>query len=205
MCIRRLVIVALTFVSLTSVACSDEGGTSATGSSNETEAPDLTEPPWGLDLFSLPDDSKAIEATLADFPKELCGLDLSDVSPTHVSYGDGKTFVRAIDLAGAEAEGFPGTAPEYLELLAGSGEVTVEAQVTSPEAGFVYLVSKNTVQDAPDAEPRTTYDAAWGNSEGSWLFAASARSRRQRKALAEVFALAAVGFFSSEPGIFDCA
>jgi len=82
------------------------------------------------------------------------------VSPTQVSYGDGSTFVRAIDLTEVEAEGFPGTAAEYLDLLAGSGEVEVEADVTSADAGFVYVVSKNSVQDAPDAEPRTTYDAA---------------------------------------------
>jgi hypothetical protein len=94
---------------------------------------------------------------------------------------DGSTFVRAIDLAEVEAEGFPGTAAEYLDLLAGSGEVEVEADVTSVDAGFVYLVSTNSVHDAPDAEPRTTYDAAWGAAHGGWLFASSAGSPEERR------------------------
>ena len=63
---------------------------------------------------------------------------------------------------------------------------------TSPDAGFVYLVSSNSAQDAPDAEPRTTYDAAWGAADGGWLFVSSAGSAQEREALAAAF-VAAVG------------
>jgi len=128
---------------------------------------------------------------LAAFPQELDGLERSDVSPTRVSYGDGSTFVRAIDLAQLETEGFPGTAAGYLDLLASSGEVEIETEVTSADADFVYLVNTNSVQDAPDAEPRTTYDAAWGAADGGWLFASSAGSPEEREALAAAFVAAA--------------
>jgi hypothetical protein len=63
---------------------------------------------FALDTIDLPDDPNAVEDVPAAFPRELDGLERSDVSPTQVSYGDGSTFVRAIDLAEAEAEGFPG-------------------------------------------------------------------------------------------------
>jgi hypothetical protein len=63
--------------------------------------------------------------------------------------------------------------------------------VTSADAGFVYLVSTNSVQDAPDAEPRTTYDAAWGAADGGWLYASSAGSPEEREALAAAFVAAA--------------
>lgn len=103
----------------------------------------------GARRLDLPDDPTAVEDVLAAFPEELEGLERSDVSPTQVSYGDGSTFVRAIDLAEVEAEGFPGTAAEYLDLLAGSGEVEVEADVTSADAGFVYLVSRTRCRTRP--------------------------------------------------------
>jgi hypothetical protein len=180
---RRLATIALCTFALVGVSC---------GSYDDDPTPPATDPPWGVDAIDLPDDPTAVEDVLAAFPGELEGLERSDVSPTQVSYGDGSTFVRAIDLAEAEAEGFPGTAAEYLDLLAGSGEVEVEADVTSADAGFVYLVSTNSVQDAPDAEPRTTYDAAWGAADGGWLFASSAGSPEERAALATAF-VAAVG------------
>ena len=44
----------------------------------------------------------------------------------------------------------------------------------------------------PDAEPRTTYDAAWGAAHGGWLFASSAGSPEERAALATAL-VAAVG------------
>ena len=106
-------------------------------------------------------------------------------------YGTGDTYVRAIDLTAAHSEGFPDTVPAYLDLLANSGEVEVEDQQTDPDAGFVYLVDSNTVQDSPDAEPRTTFDAAWGASDGRWLFVASASSADERAALAKAFVDAA--------------
>lgn len=178
---HRLVAVVLCTVALVAVSCG----------SDDPSVPSATGPPWGLDGVDLPDDPGTVEGVLAAFPEELGGLERSGVSATQVSYGDGSTFVRAIDLAAAEAEGFPGTAPDYLELLAGSGEVEIEAQDTSPDAAFVYLVSSNSVQDAPDAEPRTTYDAAWGSADGGWLFVASAGSPQEREALAEAFVDAA--------------
>lgn len=73
--------------------------------------PSATEPPWGLDTIDLPDDPTAVEDVLSAFPQELDGLERSEVSPAQVSYGDGSTFVRAIDLAEAKAEGFPGPPP----------------------------------------------------------------------------------------------
>jgi hypothetical protein len=181
--IERLAILVVWLFALIAVSCGSYG-------SGSTSGPNLsTDPPWGLDGVEMPNDSDAVEALLAAFPQELDGLERSDVSPTQVSYGDGATFVRAIDLEQVEAEGFPGTAPEYLDLLAGSGEVDVEAQVT--DAAFVYLVSTNSVQDAPDAEARTTYDAAWGDADGGWLFVSSATSPEDRVALASAFASAA--------------
>jgi hypothetical protein len=179
---RRLATIALCAFALVAVSC---------GSYGEEPARPATDPPWGLDAIDLPNDPGAVEGVLAALPQGLDGLPRSDVSPTQVSYGDGSTFVRAIDLAEAEAEGFPGTAAGYLDLLAGSGEVEVENEVTSADADFVYLVSTNSVQDAPDAEPRTTYDAAWGTADGGWLFVSSAGSAEEREALAAAFVAAA--------------
>jgi hypothetical protein len=110
---RRLATIALCTFALVGVSC---------GSYGDDPTSSATEPPWGLDTIDLPDDPTAVGDVLAAFPQELGGLERSDVSPTQVSYGDGSTFVRAIDLAGAKAEGFPGTAAGYLDLLAGSGE-----------------------------------------------------------------------------------
>ena len=96
-----------------------------------------------------------------------------------------------VGLMQAHAEGLPSNAPAYLDLLAGSGEVQVEDGETNPNAGFVYLVSTNTVQNSPDAEPRETFDAAWAAAGGGWLFVASATSAEQREALAAAFVDAA--------------
>ena len=188
--IERLAILALCSLALVAVSCgSGDAGSTSGSTSGPTPA---TGPPWGLDGVEMPNDSEAVEDVFAAFPQELAGLERSDVSPTQVSYGNGATFVRAIDLAQVEAEGFPGTAPQYLDLLAGSGEVDVETKVTDADAPLVYLASTGSVQDAPDAEPRTTYDAAWGDSDGGWLFAVSATTPEDREALASAFA-AAVG------------
>jgi hypothetical protein len=180
---HRLATIAVCALALLGVSC---------GSYGDDPTPPATDPPWGLDAIDLPDDPAAVEVVLAAFPQELDGLERSDVSPTRVSFGDGSTFLRAIDLAEAQVEGFPGTAAGYLDLLAGSGEVEVETEVTSADADLVYLVSTNSVQDAPDAEPRTTYDAAWGATDGGWLFVSSAASPEERDALAGAF-VAAVG------------
>src|SRR5262245_3635391 len=173
-------------VALGGVSCSsDEPDPAATGAT-PTGSPS-SEPPWGLNTVDMPDDAGAVEATLGALPDELDGVQRADVSATEVSYGDGSTFVRAIDLAAAQAEGFPATVPGYLDLLEASGEVEVEEKELNPNAGFVYLVSMNTVQDSPDADPRTTFDAAWGASGGAWLFVASASSAEERQALASAF------------------
>ena len=188
----RLAALALCTLSLVGVACGSDDPEALTGptsgrTSGRTSGPgSTTAPPWGLEDVPMPNDEDAVEAVFAAFPQELGGLERSDASPMQVAYGNGATFVRAIDLAQVEDEGFPGTAPAYLELLAGSGEVDVETQVT--DAAFVYLVSTNSVQDAPDAETRTTYDAAWGDADGGWLFVSSATSPEDREALASAFA-----------------
>jgi len=141
----------------------------------------------------MPDDAQAVQATLEAFPETLDGRDRAEVTETEVFYGDGSTFVRAIDLAQAQAEGFPSTAPAYLGLLASSGEIEVQEKETNPNAGFVYLVSTNKAQDSPDAEPRETFDAAWGAAGGGWLFVASATTAEEREALAGAFLDAASG------------
>ena len=185
----------LVVLMLAADACSSDDpavtGPSTTGP-GQTGSPS-SEPPWGLNTIAMPDDAQAVQATLEAFPQELRDLAQADVSPTEVSYGDGSTFVRAIDLAQAQAEGFPPTAPAYLGLLASSGEVQVEEKETNPNAGFVYLVNTNTAQDSPDADPRTTFDAAWGASGGAWLFVVSAASAKDREALANAFLDAASG------------
>lgn len=174
-------------------ACSsDEPQTPPSGPTVQTGSPS-SEPPWGLDTAPMPDDAQAVQATFEAFPKTLDGLDRAEVTATEVFYGDGSTFVRAIDLAQAQAEGFPSTAPAYLGLLASSGEIEVQAKETNPNAGFVYLVSTNTAQDSPDAEPRETFDAAWGAAGGGWLFVASATTAEEREALAGAFLDAASG------------
>ena len=193
--VRPVLSITLTAVALAfaAVACSDEpavtaaptGGTPS-GSTGQTGSPS-SEPPWGLDTIDMPDDAQAVEATLGAFPEELEGVQRADVSATEVSYGDGSTFVRAIDLAQAQAEGFPSTVPGYLDLLESSGEVQVEDKELNPNAGFVYLVSTSTAQDSPDADARDTFDAAWGASGGAWLFVASASSPEEREALANAF------------------
>lgn len=165
---------------------SDEPATSPSGPTAHTGSPP-SKPPWGLDTLAMPDDAQAVEDTLEALPERLDGLDRGAVMATEVLYGDGSTFVRAIELEQAQAEGFPSTAPAYLGLLASSGEVVVEEKETNPNAGFVYLVSMNTAQDSPDAEPRETFDAAWGAAGGQWLFVASATSAEKREALANAF------------------
>ena len=178
-------------IGLGAVGCSsDDERPSATAPTTSTGAPS-SEPPWGLNTIDMPDDARSVQATFEAFPEELGGLRRAGVAPNQVSYGDGSTFVRAIDLAQAQAEGFPSTAPAYLGLLASSGEVDVEAKETNPNAGFVYLVGTNTAQDSPDAEPRETFDAAWGAAGGAWLFVATASSPKQRQALADAFLEAA--------------
>lgn len=99
---RRLATIALCTFPLIGVSC---------GSYGDDPTPSATEPPWGLDTIDLPDDPTAVEDVLSAFPQELDGLERSEVSPAQVSYGDGSTFVRAIDLAEAKAEGFPGPPP----------------------------------------------------------------------------------------------
>jgi len=174
-------------IGLGAIGCSsDDEGPSATAPTTST-GQHSSDPPWGLNTIDMPDDAQSVRATFEAFPEELRGVRRADVSPNEVSYGDGSTFVRAIDLAQAQAEGFPSTAPAYLGLLASSGEVDVEAKETNPNAGFVYLVSMNTAQDSPDAEPRDTFDAAWGAAGGAWLFVATASSAEQREALANAF------------------
>ena len=176
-------------LALWGAACqSDEPETSSSGGQSGSIS---SEPPWGLDTVPMPDDAQAVQDTLEALPKRLDGLDRAEVMATEVRYGDGSTFVRAIDLAQAQAEGFPSTAPAYLGLLASSGEVEFEKKETNPNAGFVYLVNKNTAKDSPDAAPRETFDAAWGAAGGAWLFVASAGSAEERVALANAF-LAAV-------------
>src|SRR5262245_55600294 len=128
----------------------------------------------------MPDDAQAVLSTLEAFPETLGGLDRAESTPTEVYYGDGDTYVRAIDLTAAHNEGFPQTVPAYLDLLANSGEVKVEDQQTDPSAAFVYLVDTNTA-------PRPTFDAAWGGSDGTGLFVASASSAEERAALANAF------------------
>ncbi len=186
----RPAIVSTAFVAaigLGAVACSsDDPDPSAAGPSGRTGS-SSSEPPWGLNTIDMPDDAQAVQATFEAFPGKLGGLRRASQSPSEVTYGDGSILVRAIDLAQARAEGFPSTAPAYLGLLASSGEVEVEKKETNPNAGFVYLVITNTVQDAPDAEPRKTFDAAWGAAGGGWLFVASATSAEQREALAAAF------------------
>jgi hypothetical protein len=182
-------------------------GLGAVGCSSDDEQPSATtkstgapssEPPWGLNTIDMPDDAQSVQATFEAFPEEIGGVRRAGVSPNEVSYGDGSTFVRAIDLAQAQAEGFPSTAPAYLGLLASSGEVVVEEKETNPNAGFVYLVSMNTAQDSPDAEPRETFDAAWGAAGGGWLFVASANSAEEREALANAFLEAASSEHASD-------
>ncbi len=198
--VRRALALTVFFpaLALGAAACSSDepepsaAGVAPTGSSDQTGS-SSAEPPWGLNTIDMPDDAGAVQATFEAFPQELGGLQRADVSPTEVTYGDGSTFVRAIDLAQAQADGFPSTAPAYLGLLASSGEVEVEEKETNPNAGFVYLVNTNTAQDSPDAEPRGTFDAAWGASGGAWLFVASAGSAEERAALAAAFLDAATG------------
>jgi hypothetical protein len=196
--VRSPIVFLLVVLALGASACSSGEPTSSatgsgpTGSSGKTGTPS-SEPPWGLNTIDMPDDAQAVQATLEAFPKALDGLKRDEVTATEVFYGDGSTFVRAIDLSQAAAQGFPSTAPAYLGLLASSGEVEVEEKETNPNAGFVYLVSTNTAQDSPDAEPRKTFDAAWGASGGAWLFVASATSAEQREALAHAFLDAASG------------
>ena len=174
-------------IGLGAVGCSSDGEQpSATAPTTSTGSPS-SEPPWGLNTIDMPDDAQSVQATFEAFPGKLGGLRRAGVSPNEVSYGDGSTFVRAIDLAQAQAQGFPSTAPAYLGLLASSGEVVVEEKETNPNAGFVYLVNTNTAQDSPDAEPRETFDAAWGAAGGGWLFVASANSAEERGALAAAF------------------
>ena len=183
-------------IGLGAVACSSDHsnpsvtGVTASGSSGPAGSPS-PEPPWGLNTIDMPDDAQAVQTTFEAFPEELGDLSQADVSPTEVSYDDGSTFVRAIDLEQAKAEGFPATAPAYLGLLASSGEVEVQEKETNPNAGFVYLVSTNTAQDSAGADPRTTFDAAWGAPGGAWLFVASATSAEEREALANAFVDAA--------------
>ena len=193
--VRPVLSITLTAVALAfaAVACSDEPavtaastGATASASTGQTGSPS-SEPPWRLDAIDMPDDARAVDATFGAFPEELEGVQRADVSATEVSYGDGSTFVRAIDLAQSQAEGFPSTVPGYLDLLESSGEVQVEDKELNPNAGFVYLVSTSTAQDSPDAEARTTFDAAWGASGGAWLFVASASSAQEREALAAAF------------------
>ena len=98
---HRLAALAVSAVALVGVSCG----------SDDPSAPSTTGPPWGLDGVDLPDDPAAVEGVLGAFPEELDGLELSEVSPTQVSYGDGSTFVRAIELAQLEANGFPAPLP----------------------------------------------------------------------------------------------
>ena len=196
--VRNAAAAALLFLAIAGTACSSDEptpsatGVTPTGSSGQTGTPS-SEPPWGLNTIDMPDDAQSVQATLEAFPKTLYGLHRGEVTATEVPYGDGSAYVRAIDLAQAASEGFPSTAPAYLGLLASSGEVEVEEKETNPNAGFVYLVSTNTAQDSPDAEARTTFDAAWGAAGGAWLFVASATSAEQREALANAFLDAASG------------
>ena len=189
--VRHTSTALLLALAIAATACSSDEPTPVadvppTGSAGQTGTPS-SEPPWGLNTIAMPDDAQAVQATLEAFPKTLVGLQRGEVTATEVSYGDGSTFVRAIDLAQAASEGFPSTAPAYLGLLASSGEVEVQEKETNPNAGFVYLVSTNTAQDSPDAEARTTFDAAWGAAGGAWLFVSSATSAELREALANAF------------------
>ena len=193
--VRYAAAAAVVVLAIGGAACSsDEPTPSATGTipTGSTAQPS-SEPPWGLDTIDMPDDAQGVLVTMQAFPETLDGLDRAEVTTTEVYYGAGKTFVRAIDLTQAHSEGFPSNVPAYLDLLADSGEVQVEDKETNPNAGFVYLVSTNTAQDSPDAEPRTTFDAAWGAAGGEWLFVASATSAEQREALANAFLNAASG------------
>lgn len=180
-------------VGLGAAACSSDDPDPPTGGPPGRTESSSSEPPWGLNTIDMPDDARAVQATFEAFPGKLGGLRRAGLSPSEVTYGSGSTLVRAIDLAQAQAEGLPSTAPAYLGLLASSGEVEVEKKETNPNAGFVYLVNTNTVQDAPDAEPHETFDAAWGAAGGGWLFVASATSAEQREVLAAAFLRAASG------------
>ena len=153
-----------------------------------------SQPPWGLEGVDQPSDEATVTRILEAMPDALSGRNRSASSdPFRVAYGEeGTATLRAMRLGEqAAAEGFPGTAGEFLQQLAASGEIEIEARRLDPASDLVYLVGKTTVStEIPGRgliNERTEYLMGWGEPDSGWMFTTAADSPGIRRALVEAF------------------
>jgi hypothetical protein len=126
-------------------------------------------------------------------PTTVAGRGRASAYGLRVTYGERDQIqITALQLGKeAEAEGFPGTAGGYLELLVRGGEIEVEAQRIGAESGLVFVSGSTTAATAdPDGSlvnEHTVYLVGWGEPDSEWLFTISADSPEHRVALVEAF------------------
>lgn len=151
-----------------------------------------TEPPWGLDDVTQPADEASVLQVLESMPAFVDGRERSgQPDPLRVSYGEGDATLRAIRLGeAAEAEGFPGTAGEFLQMLAQSGEIEPDSQRID-RRGLMFIVS---IETPTEVQPEgttvdlpTEYVIGWGEPDSEWMFTVSADSPQMRVAVVEAF------------------
>lgn len=149
-------------------------------------------PPWGLDGVRQPTDAASITRVLGAMPATVAERDRASSSGLQVAYGERDQIQLGAMRLGAEAaaEGFPATADGFLQMLARSGEVEVEAQQLDPVGELVYVASTTTsgsLRDGATVNVRTVYLLGWGEPNSEWLFSITADSPESRIALAEAF------------------
>lgn len=136
----------------------------------------IAEPPWGLDTLALPSDDASVTRVLEAMPEMVAGQERLYQAADEVVYEQMKLRVLRLD-----EQQSVGTAGEYLERLAGSGEIEVETQRLDPDDDLAYLIGTGT------GNGETVEVMAWGNPDSEWLFSLTADSPANRVALVNAF------------------